>query len=224
MTTTLTGVNISPVNMEDRKALGIKAGDTVRVHQKIEDKGKVRIQVFEGTVLARKHGDEPGATFTVRKVSSGIGIEKIFPLYSPNIDKIEIVRRSKVRRAKLYYIREKVAREIKRQMRRMSLVTMGTKSEIEAAQEAEVAAKQAEEEAKAAEEAAQKAEAEAKAAAEAAKVEEATPETNEEKPEEPASEVKEEEVVEETKTEEVESAAQSEETSDSEEDKEEKKD
>ena len=80
MTTTLTGVSVSPVNMEDRKNLGIKAGDTVRVHQKIQDKGKTRIQVFEGLVLARKHGTEPGATFTVRKVASGVGIEKIFQL------------------------------------------------------------------------------------------------------------------------------------------------
>ena len=160
MNTVTAGVQISPVNMEDRKALGIKAGDTVRVHQKIQDKGKTRIQVFEGVVLARKHGDEPGATFTVRKVSSGIGVEKIFPLYSPNIDKIEIVKRAKVRRAKLYYIREKVARQIKRQMRRMSLVSLGTESEMEAAARAEAeAAAKAEEEAKAAEEAAKKAEA-----------------------------------------------------------------
>ena len=145
MTTTLTGVQISPVNMTDRKELGIKPGDTVRVHQKIEDKGKTRIQVFEGTVLARKHGNEPGATFTVRKVASGVGVEKIFPLYSPTIDKIEIVKRAKVRRAKLYYIREKVAREIKRQMRRMSMVSLGTESEAEAAARAEEEAKQAEE-------------------------------------------------------------------------------
>lgn len=129
--TTIPGITTSPVNMEDRKNLGIKAGDTVRVHQKIKDeKGKTRLQAFEGIVLARKHGDEPGATFTVRKIVDGIGVEKIFPLYSPMIDKIEILRRSKVRRAKLYYIREKVAREIKRQMRRMRL--MGTSSESEA--------------------------------------------------------------------------------------------
>lgn len=127
--------------MGDRKALGIKAGDTVRVHQKIKDADdKVRLQVFEGTVLSRKHGDEPGATFTVRKVASGVGVEKIFPLYSPAIDKIEIIKRAKVRRAKLYYIREKVAREIKRQMRRMSLVDLGTESDIEAQAKAEAAA------------------------------------------------------------------------------------
>jgi large subunit ribosomal protein L19 len=133
MNTLLSGVVISPVNMTDRKNLGIRAGDTVRVHQKIQDKGKTRLQVFEGVVLARKHGAEAGATFTVRKVASGVGVEKIYPLYSPNIDKIEIVKRAKVRRAKLYYIREKVAREIKRQMRRMSLVSMGTLSDTEEA-------------------------------------------------------------------------------------------
>ncbi|MFN3693306.1 MAG: 50S ribosomal protein L19 [Candidatus Paceibacteria bacterium] len=132
MNTALQGVAISPVQMADRKALGIKPGDTVKVHQKIVDKGKTRLQVFEGVVLARKHGNEPGATFTVRKVSSGVGVEKIFPLYTPLIEKIEIVKRAKVRRAKLYYIREKVAREIKRQMRRMSLVSMSTESETEA--------------------------------------------------------------------------------------------
>jgi len=152
MNTTLTGVQVSPVNIDDRRQLGLKAGDTVRVHQKIVDqKGKSRIQVFEGIVLARKHGTEPGATFTVRKVSMGVGIEKIFSLYSPNIDKIEIVKRAKVRRAKLYYIREKVAREIKRQMRRMSMVELATESETEAvarkAAEEEAAAKQVEEEA-----------------------------------------------------------------------------
>ncbi|OGG41495.1 50S ribosomal protein L19 [Candidatus Kaiserbacteria bacterium RIFCSPHIGHO2_01_FULL_46_22] len=154
--TFLTGIAISPVNMADRKALGIRAGDTVRVHQKIEEKGKTRLQIFEGVVLARKHGDEPGATFTVRKVASGVGVEKIYPLYSPLIDKIEIVKRSKVRRAKLYFIRDKVAREIKRQMRRMTMVVMGTESEMEASARAEQEAKIAAEAAKQAEEEAMK--------------------------------------------------------------------
>ncbi len=174
MNTITQGVAISPVNMDDRKNLGIKPGDTVRVHQKIQDKGKTRIQVFEGVVLARKHGAEPGATFTVRKVASGVGVEKIYPLYSPNIDKIEIVKRAKVRRAKLYFIREKVAREIKRQMRRMHLMSAATESEAEVALRAAAAAeaaalaeatKLAEEEAQAAIAAA---EAQAKAEAEAA--------------------------------------------------------
>jgi large subunit ribosomal protein L19 len=180
MKAAMEGVAVSPVNMEERKSLGLRAGDTVRVHQKIQDKGKTRIQIFEGLVLARKHGDEPGATFTVRKVSSGIGVEKIYPLYSPLIDKLEIVRRAKVRRAKLYYIREKVAREVRRQMRRMNLVSMSTESGIEAAARVAEEAKKAEAAAKEAEEAAaaKRAEEEAKAAeiAAAAPVEEVAPE------------------------------------------------
>lgn len=114
---------VSPVDMEARSKLDIRAGDTVRVHQKIEEKGKFRIQTFEGLVLARKHGREAGGTFTVRRVLSGVGVEKIFPLYSPMIDKIEIVKRSRVRRAKLYFIREKVAREARRQLRRTRMMT-----------------------------------------------------------------------------------------------------
>lgn len=121
-----TTFKISPVNIEQRRKLEIKPGDTVRVHQKIQEKGKTRIQVFEGLVLAVKHGKEPGGTFTVRKVASGVGVEKIFPIYSPIIDKIEIVKRSKVRRAKLYYIREKVAREIRRKMRNMKIISLTT--------------------------------------------------------------------------------------------------
>ena len=126
-------IKISPVNMESRKKLGVKAGDTVRVWQKIQEKGKTRLQAFEGLVLARKHGSEAGATFTVRRVASGVGVEKIFPLYSPVIDKIEIVKRSKVRRAKLYHIREKAAKEIKRQMRHATMVDLQTVSDTEEA-------------------------------------------------------------------------------------------
>ena len=107
----------SPVNIEERQALNLRSGDTVRVWQKIEEKGKIRLQAFEGLVLANKHGKEAGATFTVRRMSSGVGVEKIFPLYSPVIDKVEVVKRSKVRRAKLYHIREKATKEISRQMR-----------------------------------------------------------------------------------------------------------
>ena len=124
-------IKISPVNMEDRKKLGIKAGDTVRVWVKIQEKGKVRLQAFEGLVLAKKHGSEAGATFTVRKVSSGVGVERIFPLYSPNIDKIEIIKRAKVRRAKLYHIRDKVAKEIRRQMRKMKMMNITSVSDAE---------------------------------------------------------------------------------------------
>lgn len=107
----------STLNHDERKKLGLRAGDTVKVWQKITEKDKTRLQAFDGLVLAVKHGAEAGATFTVRKVASGVGVEKIFPLYSPNIDKVEIVKRALVRRAKLYHIRDKAAKEVRRQMR-----------------------------------------------------------------------------------------------------------
>jgi large subunit ribosomal protein L19 len=112
-------VIISPVDMAARKKLGLHSGDTVRVWQKITEGDKTRLQAFEGLVLSRKHGDEAGATFTVRKVIDGVGVERIFPLYSPMIDEIETVRKSKVRRSKLYFVREKATKEIRRQMRKI---------------------------------------------------------------------------------------------------------
>ncbi len=125
-------IKISPVDMGARKNLGIRSGDTVKVWQKIQEKGKTRLQMFEGLVLAVKHGSEAGATFTVRRVASGVGVEKIFPLYSPMIDRIEISKRSKVRRSKLYHIRKKAAKEIKRQMRNTQFVNIGEEAtEIE---------------------------------------------------------------------------------------------
>ena len=103
--------------MAKRQKLGLKAGMTVRVWQKIQEKGKTRLQAYEGLIIACKHGKEAGATFTVRRVASGVGMEKIFPLYSPNIDKVEILKEAKTRRSKLYFIRDKAAREIRRRMR-----------------------------------------------------------------------------------------------------------
>ena len=82
-----------------------RAGDTVRVHARIKEGEKERIQVFQGAVIRKRKG-KLGATFTVRKVSYGIGVERIFPLHSPNIDRIEVVTRGKVRRSRLYYIRK----------------------------------------------------------------------------------------------------------------------
>ena len=113
-------MKFTPVNTEERAKLDIRSGDTIRVWQKIQEKDKTRLQAFEGLVIARKHGREAGGTFTVRKIASGVGVEKIFPLYSPVIDTIELVRRAKVRRAKLYYIRDKSAKEIRRKMKSLA--------------------------------------------------------------------------------------------------------
>ena len=119
----ISNIKVSPINIEERKKINIKPGDTVRVSLKIKEKDKVRLQDYEGLVIAVKHGKENGGTFTVRKVASGVGVERIFPLYSPMIDKIEIKKRSRVRKAKLYYIHDKAAREISRKMRRSTMVS-----------------------------------------------------------------------------------------------------
>lgn len=90
----------------------IEIGSTVRVHIKIKEGSKERIQIFEGTVIAKKHGGV-GETFTVRRISYGVGVEKVFPVNSPNVVKVETVRKGKVRRAKLYYLRGRVGKAAK---------------------------------------------------------------------------------------------------------------
>ena len=115
-------IKFSPVDIEERKKLDFRAGDTVNVASKIKDeKGKFRIQNFEGIVLARKHGTEAGATFTVRKVASGVGVERIFPLYSPMIEKIEVTKKARARRSKLYYIRNKAVKDVRNKMRSVAV-------------------------------------------------------------------------------------------------------
>ncbi len=126
MNTQLTTAFI-PKDLANRKELDLRTGDTVRVSVKIEEKGKTRLQIFEGLVIARKHGAEAGGTFTVRKISNGVGVERIFPLYSPSIDKIEIVRRANTRRSKLYFIREKVTRDIRKKLRNFTEFFSSTK-------------------------------------------------------------------------------------------------
>lgn len=84
-----------------------KAGDTINVHVKIREGNKERIQQFQGTVMQRKNPNTNGETFTVRKVSNSVGVERVFPILSPNIEKIELVRQGVVRRARLYYLRGK---------------------------------------------------------------------------------------------------------------------
>ncbi|MEK7126119.1 MAG: 50S ribosomal protein L19 [Patescibacteria group bacterium] len=138
---------ITPVNIEGRANLGLRPGDTVRVVQNIVELKKrrgtdkkektiknTRKQAFEGIVLAVKHGSEAGATFTVRATLSGVGVEKTFPLYSPVIDSITIVKRSGVRRAKLYFIREKAAKAVRRQLRNARMMNQKSDEEITVAE------------------------------------------------------------------------------------------
>lgn len=124
---------ITPVDVASRRNLDMRTGDTVRVWQKIQEKGKTRLQSFEGMVLARKHGSEAGATFTVRRNTNGFGVEKIFPLFSPMIDKIEVTKRSKTRRSKLYYIRDKALKEVKKRFKMASVKFSTEDSKVEEA-------------------------------------------------------------------------------------------
>lgn len=129
-------IKIVKTTKKSLKDFDMRVGDTVKVHLKIQEKGKTRIQIFEGMVLARKHGAEAGATFTVRKTTLGYGVERIFPLFSPIIDKVEVVRRAKVRRAKLYYIRDKAAKEISKRMKMEMMRTDSSKGAVEEVEEA----------------------------------------------------------------------------------------
>lgn len=95
----------------------IRAGWTIRISQRIKDGEKTRVQAFEGTVIARKHGNEAGGTITVRKVTDGIGVEKVFPIYLPSIESVKVLKKTTARRAKLYYLRDKSAKEIRRKVK-----------------------------------------------------------------------------------------------------------
>ena len=111
---------INKIEQEQLKAdvTPFNVGDTIKVHVKIQEGDKSRIQVFEGTVIAKKHGGI-SETFTVRRVAHGCGIERVFPLHSPVVDRVEVIRKGKVRRAKLYYLRDRVgkAAKVKEQIR-----------------------------------------------------------------------------------------------------------
>ncbi|MCE9585584.1 50S ribosomal protein L19 [Candidatus Nomurabacteria bacterium] len=135
----ISAIKFSPVDIEARKKLDFGAGDTVRVWTKIleEKKGakkgeapKFRLQAFEGIVLARKHGTEIGATFTVRRVASGVGVERIFPLFSPMVEKIEVTKKARARRSKLYYVRTKAVKDVRRKLR--SVANNRSQEEVEA--------------------------------------------------------------------------------------------
>jgi large subunit ribosomal protein L19 len=120
----MTTIALSPVEIDARKDLPFRSGDVVRVDVKVKEgkdkktgEDKFRIQSFEGIVLARKHGSEMGATFTVRKMSGSIAVERIFPLYSPMIEKINLVRSNKSVRSKLYFIRDKATKEVRKKLK-----------------------------------------------------------------------------------------------------------
>ena len=132
---------LTPIDVEKRKALDFRAGDMIRVWQKVKEGGKTRLQAFEGLVLARKHGKESGATFTVRKIAAGVGVERIFPLFSPEIDKVEVkARAKKARRAKIYYVRDRAQRDIRRKMKQIFSEARATaKPKVEETEEKETA-------------------------------------------------------------------------------------
>ena len=113
------------------KPTEIQPGMFVRVYQKIKEGKKERIQRIEGLVLARKHGSESGATFTIRRIIKGVGIEWILPLFSPHIEKIELIKAAKVRKAKLYYIREKSSRQARKKLKQTSLTKKKTEEKKE---------------------------------------------------------------------------------------------
>ena len=104
----------------ESKLKDLRVGWTVKVFQKIKEGEKTRTQAFEGTVIAKKHGNEAGGTVTVRKVSDGIGVEKVFPIYLPSIEKVQVLKKSRIRRAKLYYLRDKTSREIRKKMKQVA--------------------------------------------------------------------------------------------------------
>jgi large subunit ribosomal protein L19 len=90
---------------QEKNSTELRAGDTIKVHQKIQEGDKTRIQIFEGVIIAKKHGKGISSTITVRKVIEGVGVERVFPIHSPSVAKMEVVSHGKVRRSKLYYLR-----------------------------------------------------------------------------------------------------------------------
>ena len=117
-----------------------KPGDVIKVHQKIKEEGKERIQVFDGLVIARKHGKGLDGTFTVRKVVAGVGVERTYALHSPLIAKLEVIKSTKTRRSKLYYVRTAKGKRAKLKDVAFAIQPAGTnKDEEEAAEEQEVA-------------------------------------------------------------------------------------
>lgn len=108
----------------------LKVGMTVRVHQKLREGEKGKATQFEGIIISRKHGDEPGAAITVRRVVGGYGVEKVYPMRLPSIEKIEVVKTGRTRRSKMYYLRDKTAKEIRKKTRAETLKTKALSVEV----------------------------------------------------------------------------------------------
>jgi large subunit ribosomal protein L19 len=123
---------------QEKKMPDIRPGDTIKVHQKIKEGDKERIQIFEGVVIARKHGKGISSTVTVRKVVDGVGVEKVLPVHSPAIDKIEIVKHGKVRRAKLYYLRTAKGKKAKLKKKDFATAITDKPAELQAVEETPV--------------------------------------------------------------------------------------
>jgi large subunit ribosomal protein L19 len=107
-------------HLPESKLKDLKPGWSVKIFEKVKEGDKTRTQAFEGIVIAKKHGNEAGGTITVRRATGGYGIEKVFPIYLPSIEKVTVLKKSKVRRAKLYYLRTKSSREIRRKIKQIA--------------------------------------------------------------------------------------------------------
>lgn len=126
------------LSQRGKKMPELRSGDVVKVHRKIQEAGKERIQVFEGMVIAIKGGQSSSPMITVRKVSNGVGVELVLPVYSPMIEKIELVKRAKVKRSKLYYIREKTAKSLRFKFKALAdLIAVDEKEEESEAKDEE---------------------------------------------------------------------------------------
>jgi large subunit ribosomal protein L19 len=123
-------------NKEQEKQIpDLKPGDTIKVHQKIKAGEKERIQIFEGIIIAKKHGKGISATITVRKVVDGVGVERVYPIHSPSVEKFEVVRHGKVRRAKLYYLRTAKGKKAKLKRKDFAVAIADKPAEAQAVEE-----------------------------------------------------------------------------------------
>jgi len=120
---------------QERKLPDLRPGDTIKVHQKIKEGEKERIQIFEGIIIAKKHGKGISATITVRKVVDGVGVERVFPIHSPSVEKFEVVRSAKVRRAKLYYLRTAKGKKARLKKKDFAVAIADKPAELQAVEE-----------------------------------------------------------------------------------------